>query len=102
MQVDKILTRILSDGGSSDQPFERKLFKTNLNLNLVNTRILSTQQPTNITIMMSMNPFMVGVLTNVLCIQLPKYHDNDDPVIHIRQLTKVCMTNGEDMNNHKL
>jgi hypothetical protein len=52
--------------------------------------------------MMNVNPFMVVIPTNVLCIQPPKYHDNDDLVIHIRQLTKVCVTNGEDINDHKL
>ncbi len=52
--------------------------------------------------MMNINPLMVVVLANVLRIQLPKYHDNDDHVKHIRQLTIVCMTNGEDTNNHKL
>jgi hypothetical protein len=25
-----------------------------------------------------------------------------DPVIHIRQLTKVCATNGEDTNDHNI
>jgi hypothetical protein len=28
--------------------------------------------------------------------------DNDDLVIHIRQLTKVCATNGKDTYDHKL
>jgi hypothetical protein len=45
--------------------------------------------------MMIVNPIMV-----ILCIQLPKYHDNDDLVIHIQQLTKVYVTNGKDMNDH--
>ncbi len=49
-----------------------------------------------------MNPLMVIVLANVLCIQLPKYHDTDDPIIHIRQLTKVCVINGKDIDNCKL
>ncbi len=40
--------------------------------------------------------------TNVLRIQLPKYHDNDNLILHIRQLTKVCVTNGEDTNVHKI
>jgi hypothetical protein len=52
--------------------------------------------------MMNVNPHMVVVLVNVLHIQLPKYHDNDDLVIYIRQLTKVCVTNGEDTYDHKL
>jgi hypothetical protein len=30
-----------------------------------------------------MNPFMAVIPANVLCIQLLKYHDNDDLVIHI-------------------
>jgi hypothetical protein len=49
---------------------------------------------------MNVNPLMVLILANVLHIQLLKYHDNDDPVIHIRQLTKVCVTNGEDIDDH--
>jgi hypothetical protein len=51
---------------------------------------------------MNVNPFMAIVLANVLHIQLPKYHDNDDPIIYIRQLIKVCVTNGEDTYDHKL
>ncbi len=39
--------------------------------------------------MMNVNPVMVVVPTNFLRIQLPKYHDNDDLVIHIQQSTKV-------------
>jgi hypothetical protein len=34
-------------------------------------------------------------LANALRIQLPKYHDNEDLVLHIRQLTKMCVTNGK-------
>jgi hypothetical protein len=45
---------------------------------------------------------MIVVPTNVLCIQLLKYHDNDDPVIHIQQLTKVYVTSGEYIDDHKL
>ncbi len=45
---------------------------------------------------------MVIIPTNVLCIQLPNYHENDDPVIHIRQLTKVYVINGKDIDDHKL
>ncbi len=51
---------------------------------------------------MNVNPLMVVVFVNVLCIQLSKYHDNDDLVIYIRQLTKVCVTNGKDTDDHKL
>jgi hypothetical protein len=50
---------------------------------------LSTWQLATPTTMMNMNPLMVVVPTNVLHIQLLKYHDNDDLVILIRQLTKV-------------
>jgi hypothetical protein len=51
---------------------------------------------------MNVNSLVVVVPINVLRIQLLKYHDNDDPIIHIQQLTKVCVTNGEDTNDHKL
>jgi hypothetical protein len=45
---------------------------------------------------------MAGPPTNVLQIQLPKYHDNKDLVLHIRQMTKVCVSNGEYVDRHKL
>ncbi len=45
---------------------------------------------------------MVVLPGNALCIQLPKYHNNEDLVLHIRHLTKMCMTNGENTNDHKL
>jgi hypothetical protein len=63
---------------------------------------LSTWQLTTIAIGMNVNPFMAIVPINVLHIQLLKYHDNNDLVIHIWQLTKVSVTNGEDTNDHKL
>jgi hypothetical protein len=47
-------------------------------------------------------PIMVLPIANVLCIQLPKYHDNDHLVSHLQQLTKACVTNGENILNHKL
>ncbi len=83
----------------------QELFQTTLNPYLVNTRTLSTRQTKTTTIMMNVNPLMVVmaiVPANVLHIQLLKYHENDDPVIHIRQLTKVCVTNGKDTNDHKI
>jgi len=92
----------LSNDGSIGQPFNRELFGTTSSPNLVNTRTLSTQQLAIVATMMNMNPLMVVVPTNVLHIQLSKYHDDDDLVIHIRQLIKVCVTNGKDTNNHKL
>jgi len=52
--------------------------------------------------MMNMNPIMVVILVDVLCIQLLKYHDNDDFIIYIQQLTKLCVTNEENMDDHKL
>lgn len=45
---------------------------------------------------------MVVVVTNVLRIPLPKFHDGNDAVIHIGRLAKVCVTNGEDTYVHKL
>lgn len=41
-------------------------------------------------------------LANALHIQLLKYHNNEDPILHIQQLTKVCVINGENIDNHKL
>jgi hypothetical protein len=51
---------------------------------------------------MNMNPFIVVIHANILHIQLPMYHDNDDIVTHIQQLIKICVTNGEDTDDHKL
>lgn len=45
---------------------------------------------------------MVATIGNVICIQLPKDQDNDDLIFHLRQLTKVCATNGKDINAIKL
>jgi hypothetical protein len=45
---------------------------------------------------------MVIVAPNVLRISLPKFHDGDDVVIHIARLAKVCVTNGGDIDAHKL
>jgi hypothetical protein len=45
---------------------------------------------------------MALLIANVLRIQLPKYHDNDDPMSHLQQLTKVCVTNGMNTKDHKL
>jgi hypothetical protein len=45
---------------------------------------------------------MVVVVANVLRIALPKFHDGDDAVTHIGRFAKLCVTNGEDTNAHKL
>jgi hypothetical protein len=39
---------------------------------------------------------------NALWIQLLEYHDNENLVLHIQQLTKVCVINGKNTNHHKL
>jgi hypothetical protein len=51
---------------------------------------------------MNVPPIMAIPPANALQIQLPKYHDNGDLVLHIQQLTKVCVTNGKDTDHHKL
>ncbi len=101
-QANGKLVKIQSDNGSNDQPLERELFGITPNLNLLNRKTLSTQQPIIVGIMMNMIPFIAIIPINVLRIQLLKYHDNDDHVLHIWQLTKVCVINGEDINDHKL
>jgi hypothetical protein len=45
---------------------------------------------------------MAIVATNVLRIPLPKFHDGDDAITHIGRLTKICVTNGEDIGAKKL
>jgi len=51
---------------------------------------------------MNIIPTTILPTINVWCIQPPKYHDNDDLMSHLQKLTKVCVTNKEDTNNHKL
>ncbi len=69
---------------------------------LVRMKIFQTTQPIDVALIMNVLPIMALVTTNVLCIQLPEYHDNDDPILHIWQLIKVCLTNQEDTKYHKL
>jgi hypothetical protein len=45
---------------------------------------------------------MVIVTINVLQISLTKFHDGNDAIIHIGRLAKVCVTNGKDIDAHKL
>jgi hypothetical protein len=47
-----------------------------------------------VALIMNVPPIMAVPLANVLRIQLLKYYDNEDLVLHIRQLMKVCVTNG--------
>jgi hypothetical protein len=72
-QANRKSVTILNDSGSNDLPLRRELFGTNLNPNIFNIRILSTQQLTTATTMMNVNPLMVVVLANVLRIQLLKH-----------------------------
>jgi len=46
-----------------------------------------------VTLTMFVLPIMTLPVANVLHIQLPIYHDNDDPSFHLQQLTKICVTN---------
>ncbi len=92
----------LNDGGSSNRPLKRKLFETFLSLDLFNTRTLLNRQLLTTVTVMNMNVIMVVVPPNVFRIQLPRYHDNDDIVIHITQLTKVFVINGKYIDDHKL
>lgn len=69
------------------------------------TPIITTRRP--IIILQQAHPLvppvsMVATMGNVLCIQSPKYHDNDDPISHLQQLTKICATNGKNINANKL
>ncbi len=45
---------------------------------------------------------MALIVGNVLSIQLLKYHDGGEPLSHIQQFTKVCVTNSENNNLNKL
>jgi hypothetical protein len=45
---------------------------------------------------------MVALVANALKVPLPKYHDGDDPMTHVKQLTHVCIMNGENIYVHKL
>ncbi len=80
---------------------EQILFKL-LSQSFVKMKIFKIAQPTDVALTMNVLPIMALVSTNVLCTQWPKYHDNDNPILHIWQLIKVCLTNGEDTKDHKL
>ncbi len=45
---------------------------------------------------------MAIMVTNILQIPLPKFHDGNDAIVHIGRLTKVCVMNGEDTDAHRL
>jgi len=45
---------------------------------------------------------MVAPTKNILRIQLPLYQDGDDPTSHLQQLTKACVTSGENIGAHNL
>jgi hypothetical protein len=45
---------------------------------------------------------MVIVAINVLQIPLPKFHDGNGAIIHIRRLTKIYVMNGQDIDARKL
>jgi hypothetical protein len=45
---------------------------------------------------------MVALVANALKVPLPKYHDGDDPMTYVKQLTHVCIMNGENIFVHKL
>ncbi len=51
---------------------------------------------------MNVIPIMVIPLVNALHIQLLNYHNNYDLVVHIQQLTKVCVMNDENTKDHKI
>jgi hypothetical protein len=69
---------------------QRKLLGTTPSLDLFNTKTLSIRQPIIVVMVMNVNLLMVVVPTNVLCIQLLKYHDNDDPLIHSITNSSLC------------
>jgi hypothetical protein len=45
---------------------------------------------------------MVALVANALKIPLPKYHDGDDQMTHVKQLTHVCIIYGENIYVSKL
>ncbi len=70
-------------------------------------RLTFVAQQTNlfsqfIAIIFHVPPTMVIVAANILQIPLPKFHDGDDALTHIGRLAKVCVTNGEDTDAHKV
>jgi hypothetical protein len=44
---------------------------------------------------------MAAPISNVLRIQLPLYQIDDDPTSNLQQLTKICVTNGENTNPYR-
>jgi len=47
-------------------------------------------------------PTIAIMAPNVLQIPLPKFHDGNEAIIHIGRLANVRVTNGEDIDAHKL
>ncbi len=96
-------TEEANSSNTANEIFRRKLFKLFFkSLEHLKTNISLKLPSTIIALIMSVPPIIAVPLANVLRIYLSKYHDNEDLVLHIRQLTKVCVTNGEYTNYHKL
>jgi hypothetical protein len=60
--------------------FDQQVFLTKLIYSLTKETTVTTPI---VTPTMFVPPIMALLATNVLCIQLPKYHDNDDPMSHL-------------------
>ncbi len=88
-------TKEACSNNTANEISRRKLFKLIFqSLEHIKTGI-SLKLPMIIAaLIMNVPPIMVVPLANVLRIQLLKYYDNEDLVLHIRQLMKVCVTNG--------
>ncbi len=101
---DNLVTETYSNSGETAEWNLFKLFiqntnfvKTNIRPNVHITLTMLIGIPT-----MNVPSFMVVAPINVLRIKLPKYHNNENLVLHIWQLTKECVTNGEESDAHKI
>jgi hypothetical protein len=96
-------TKEVSSGNIVNEVSRRKSFKIFFQSpECIKTNIFLKLPPTIAALIMNVPPIMAVPLANVLRIQLPKYHDNGELVLHIQQLMKVCVINGENTDCHKL
>jgi hypothetical protein len=101
--LEEDVTKKANSSNAIDEAFGRDLFKLFLQRpECIKTGILLNPPLIIVTPIMNLLPIMVILLVNALHIQLSKYHHNEDPILHIQQLVKVCVTNRKKNNDHKL
>jgi hypothetical protein len=81
----KDATEKANSGNITNKVSRRKLFKLFFKSpERIKTNISLKLPPTIVALIMNVPPIMAIPFANVLQIQLPKYHDNEDLVLHIQ------------------